>query len=83
MPYWLLWRELFGLAGTVLSRSLNDDVIDKLLTLIVNDGKGPWVSDGVDRPAIPVSETFPYMEPPTNQSLDKHALDIVLDQTSK
>jgi hypothetical protein len=48
-------------------RSLNDDVIDKLLTLLVNGGKGPRVSDGVDRPATPVSDTFPYMAPPAHQ----------------
>jgi hypothetical protein len=64
-------------------RSLNDDVIDKLLTLLVNGGKGPRVTDGVDRPATPVSETFPYLAPPTRQSLDKQALDLVLGQGSK
>jgi uncharacterized protein DUF4331 len=64
-------------------RSLNDDVIDKLLTVIINGGKGPRIRDGVDSPATPVSETFPYMAPPTNQSLDKHALDLVLGQTNK
>lgn len=47
-------------------RSLNDDVIDKLLTLMVNGGKGPRVSDGVDRPATPVLNTFPYQAPPTS-----------------
>ena len=47
-------------------RSLNDDVIDKLLTLLVNGGKGPRVSDGVDRPATPVSDVFPYQAPPTS-----------------
>ena len=40
-------------------RSLNDDVIDKVLTLLVNGGKGPRVSDGVDRPQTPVSDVFP------------------------
>jgi hypothetical protein len=45
-------------------RSLNDDVIDKLLTLLVNAGKGPRVSDGVNRPATPVSDAFPYQAPP-------------------
>ena len=47
-------------------RSLNDDVIDKLLTLLVNGGKGPRVSDGVDRPETPVSDVFPYLAPPTS-----------------
>lgn len=48
-------------------RSLNDDVIDKLLTLIVNGGKGARVSDGVDKPATPVSDAFPYLAPPTRE----------------
>jgi hypothetical protein len=47
-------------------RSLNDDVIDKLLTLMVNAGKGAPVSDGVDRPATPISNVFPYQAPPTS-----------------
>ncbi len=46
-------------------RSLNDDVMDKLYTLLVNAGNGPRVSDGVDRPAEPISDTFPYLAPPT------------------
>ena len=48
-------------------RSLNDDVIDKELTLLVNGGKGPRVSDGVDRPWTPVSNSFPYLAPPIHQ----------------
>jgi hypothetical protein len=47
-------------------RSLNDDVLDKLLTLMVNAGKGARVSDGVERPATPVSNVFPYQAPPTS-----------------
>jgi hypothetical protein len=46
-------------------RSLNDDVIDKLLNLLINADKGPQVRDGVDRPATPVLNTFPYQAPPT------------------
>jgi uncharacterized protein DUF4331 len=64
-------------------RSLNDDVIDKLLTLIVNGGKGPRVSDGVDRPATTVSNSFPYQAPPTHQSGDKQGLGFVIGQPSK
>lgn len=55
-------------------RSLNDDVIDKELTLLVNGGKGPRVSDGVDRPQTPVSNSFPYLVPPTHQPQAKHGL---------
>jgi hypothetical protein len=47
-------------------RSLNDDFVDKLLTLLVNAGKGAPVSDGVDRPATPVSNVFPYQAPPNS-----------------
>ena len=47
-------------------RSLNDDFLDKLLTLLVNAGKGAPVSDGVDRPATPVSNVFPYQAPPNS-----------------
>lgn len=45
-------------------RSLNDDVMDKLLTLLVNAGNGPTISDGVDRATRPASQTFPYLAPP-------------------
>ena len=64
-------------------RSLNDDVIDKLLTLIVNGGKGPRVSDGVDRPQTPVSDTFPYQAPPTLQPQAKQGLGLAIGQASK
>jgi Domain of unknown function (DUF4331) len=67
-------------------RSLNDDVIDKLLTLIVNGGKGPRVSDGVDRPATPVSDTFPYQAPPTSVPVPQatlQGLDLVTGQAGK
>jgi len=43
-------------------RSLNDDAMDTLFTLLVNAGN---VSDGVDRPQTPVSDTFHYLAPPT------------------
>jgi hypothetical protein len=46
-------------------RSLNDDVMDTLFTLLVNAGNGARVSDGVDLPQTPVSDAFPYLAPPT------------------
>jgi hypothetical protein len=46
-------------------RSLNDDVMDTLYTLLVNAGNGPRVSDGVDQPTKPASDAFPYLAPPT------------------
>lgn len=45
-------------------RSLNDDFVDKLLTLLVNGGNGARVSDGVDLPATLVSNVFPYQAQP-------------------
>jgi hypothetical protein len=64
-------------------RSLNDDVIDNLLTLLVNGGKGPRVSDGVDRPATPVLDVFPYQAPPTSVPRAKQGLDLAIGQASK
>ncbi|MET9081680.1 DUF4331 family protein [Streptomyces sp. NPDC004237] len=43
-------------------RSLDDDVIDTLYTLIVNAGNGPRVSDGVDG-TVPALRAFPYLAP--------------------
>jgi hypothetical protein len=64
-------------------RSLSDDVIDKLLTLIVNGGKGPRVSDGVDRPATPVSDMFPYQAPPTHEPPAKQGLGLAIGEAGK
>lgn len=47
-------------------RSLKDDAMDTLFTLLVNAGNGARVSDGVDRPQTPVSDAFPYLAPPTS-----------------
>ncbi len=40
-------------------RSLNEDATDKYLTLLVTNGIGPAISDGVDQATIPASNTFP------------------------
>jgi hypothetical protein len=45
-------------------RSLNEDSVDTFMTLLVNGGKGPRISDGVDQQAVPASRTFPYLIPP-------------------
>ena len=45
-------------------RWLNDDSIDTFLTLLVNGGNGPRISDGVDQATVPASRTFPYLAPP-------------------
>ena len=49
----------------------------------VNGGKGPRVSDGVDRPATPVSDAFPYQAPPTHQPQAKQGLGLAIGQASK
>ncbi len=53
-------------------RSLNQDVIDKLYTLIVTAGNGPRVSDGVHQSTVRASQSFPYLAPP---NLDPPDLD--------
>jgi hypothetical protein len=45
-------------------RALNDDVMDTIFTLLVNGGRGPRISDGVDRPSRVASQTFPYVAAP-------------------
>jgi hypothetical protein len=50
--------------STCGSRPLNDDVIDKLLTWVINGGNGPRISDGVEGATVQASNTFPYLAPP-------------------
>jgi hypothetical protein len=45
-------------------RSLNENVMDTIYTLLVNAGNGPRISDGVDRATQPASDVFPYLVPP-------------------
>jgi hypothetical protein len=45
-------------------RTLNDDVIDTLFTLLVNAGNGPRIRDGVDQATKPAARTFPYLAAP-------------------
>ena len=45
-------------------RSLNDDSMATLYTLLINAGKGPRVSDGVHQATKPPSDVFPYLAPP-------------------
>ena len=42
-------------------RALNDDVMDRIFTLLINAGKGPVIRDGVDRSTSPGSNRFPYL----------------------
>jgi len=50
--------------ATCGGRWLNEDLVDSLLTLYVNAGKGPRIRDGVDAPIAWSSKVFPYMAPP-------------------
>jgi hypothetical protein len=45
-------------------RTLNDDAMDTLFTLLVNAGNGPTIRDGVDQSTRPASCAFPYLAPP-------------------
>ena len=45
-------------------RALNDDIMDKLFTLLINAGRGPVIRDGVDHATRPASRTFPYLAAP-------------------
>lgn len=50
--------------ATCGGRTLNDDFLDTYYTLLINAGKGPRISDGVDRMPVPASNVFPYLAPP-------------------
>jgi hypothetical protein len=45
-------------------RWLDDDILDDLLTLAVNGGRGERISDKVDAPTKPARLTFPYVREP-------------------
>jgi uncharacterized protein DUF4331 len=50
--------------STCGGRWLNEDVVDVILTLYVNAGNGPRITDGVDGPITWSSKVCPYMAPP-------------------
>jgi hypothetical protein len=50
-----------GAHATCGGRWLNEDLVDFLLTLYINAGKGPRIRDGVDAPIAWSSKLFPYM----------------------
>jgi hypothetical protein len=54
-------------------RSLNDDIVDSLYTLLVNGGNGPRVRDGVDQATQPASRSFPYLVRPNPSPPDLRA----------
>lgn len=45
-------------------RSLNEDSIDSFLTVLINNGNGAPISDGVDTATVPAADTFPYLAQP-------------------
>jgi hypothetical protein len=50
--------------ATCGGRPLNDDIVDKLFTLMVGGVDGPRISDGVDQATKPASGSFPYLAAP-------------------
>ncbi|HVN34626.1 MAG TPA: DUF4331 family protein [Casimicrobiaceae bacterium] len=49
-------------------RWLDDDILDDLLTLLVNGGHGERFGDGVDAPQKPASSSFPYVREPNRRT---------------
>jgi len=48
-------------------RWLDDDILDELLTWLVNGGRGERLGDGVDNPTKPASRSFPYVREPNKR----------------
>ena len=53
---------------TAGGRWLDDDILDEMLTLFVNGGRGERLGDGVDGPSKPASLSFPYVREPNNRT---------------
>lgn len=49
-------------------RWLDDDILDELLTWMVNGGRGKRFGDGVDAPTQPASLSFPYVREPNDRA---------------
>jgi hypothetical protein len=45
-------------------RSLNEDVMDTIYTLLITGGNGPRISQGLNGPKVPASDVFPFLAPP-------------------
>jgi hypothetical protein len=50
--------------STCGGRTLDDDVVDTIYSLVVGGVDGPRISDGVDGPTGPASDRFPYLVDP-------------------
>jgi hypothetical protein len=55
--------------ATAGGRWLDDDILDDLLTWMVNGGRGKRFGDGVDAPSKPASLAFPYVREPNHANL--------------
>jgi hypothetical protein len=53
---------------TAGGRWLDDDILDELLTLMVNGVRGERFGDGVDAPTKPASLSFPYVREPNERA---------------
>jgi hypothetical protein len=53
---------------TAGGRWLDDDILDEMLTLFVNGGRGERFGDGVDAPTKPGSHSFPYVREPNKRT---------------
>ena len=51
-------------------RSLNDDIVDTLYTVLVGGIDGDRIRDGVDQATQPATRTFPYLRPPSANPTD-------------
>jgi hypothetical protein len=49
-------------------RWLDDDILDEMLTLMVNGGQGDRFGDGVDAPTKPARLYFPYVREPNKRA---------------
>jgi len=47
-------------------RSLNDNFIDTMYTILINGGAGPRIHQGVNQAAARAAEAFPYLAPPNS-----------------
>ena len=53
---------------TAGGRWLDDDILDEMLTLFVNGGRGERLGDGVNAPTKPASLSFPYVREPNKRA---------------
>ncbi|PRY66966.1 uncharacterized protein DUF4331 [Glaciihabitans tibetensis] len=50
--------------ATCGGRAPNDDCMGTFMNVFVNAGNGPQLTHGIDGPAVPASDEFPYLVPP-------------------